>query len=138
VIFLDTNVVSEGMRTRPDASVLKWLALNDANLALASIVIAEIAYGIERVRPDQRAARLELSWREVRAKFSGRIIPFDEEAAVIYGGIMGAAERGGRKMATPDGMIAAIALKHNAPLATRNASRFQISNLLLIDPWQPA
>jgi predicted nucleic acid-binding protein len=136
VIFLDTNVVSEGMRARPDPGVLEWLDSHDSDIVLASVVIAEIAYGIERVRPDQRAARLEQSWREIRAKFAGRIFPFDEEAAIIYGGVMGSSERRGRKMATPDGMIAAIALRHQAPLATRNMSHFDVPGLRLIDPWR--
>ena len=60
---------------------------------------------------------------------------FDEEAALIYGRIMGEAERKGRKMSTPGGMIAAIALKHDAPLATRNTVHFGIEGLRLVDPW---
>lgn len=46
MIFLDTNVVSETLRARPDSSVMRWLVRHDAELALASVVISELAYGI--------------------------------------------------------------------------------------------
>jgi predicted nucleic acid-binding protein len=59
LIFLDTNVISETLRTTPNPAVLAWLARNDAELALPTVTIAEIAFGIGKIRPDQRAARLE-------------------------------------------------------------------------------
>ena len=59
MIFLDTNVLSETLRKAPAPAVIAWLVRNDAELALPTVTIAEIAFGIGKIRPDQRAARLE-------------------------------------------------------------------------------
>ena len=55
MIFLDTNVISETLRKAPHPAVLAWLVRNDAELALPTVTIAEIAFGIVKSRPDQRA-----------------------------------------------------------------------------------
>ena len=57
MIFLDTNVISETLRKTPNPAVIAWLVRNDAELALPTVTIAEIAFGIGKIRPDQRAAR---------------------------------------------------------------------------------
>ena len=56
MIFLDTNVISETLRKTPNPAVIAWLVRNDAELALPTVTIAEIAFGIGKIRPDQRAA----------------------------------------------------------------------------------
>jgi predicted nucleic acid-binding protein len=58
LIFLDTNVISETLRKTPNPAVIAWLVRNDAELALPTVTIAEIAFGIGKFRLDQRAARL--------------------------------------------------------------------------------
>lgn len=135
MIFLDTNVVSETLRSSPEARVLQWLERHDAELALTTIVIAEIAFGIEKIRPDRRAGRLSQGLDAWRRRFAGRIFSFTEEAALAYGEIMGLGVRSGRSMSAQDGMIAAIARIHDAPLATRNRSDFEIAKISVIDPW---
>jgi hypothetical protein len=135
VIFLDTNVVSETLKRTPDPKVLRWLERHDAVLALSTVVIAELAFGIARIRPDERAQRLMdglMAWRQ---RFSGCIYTFTESAAMVYGERMGAATRKGRAIAAPDGMIAAIAQVHEAALATRNISDFQAAGITIINPW---
>jgi predicted nucleic acid-binding protein len=136
VIFLDTNVVSETFRPQPEARVMDWLTRYDAELALSTVVIAELAFGIEKIRPDQRASRLGPGLDAWRQRFSGRIFAFTEEAALVYGHVMGHAVRNGRPISAQDGMIAAIALAHSSPLATRNRSDFEPTGVELIDPWK--
>ena len=82
---------------------------NDAELALPTMTITEIAFGIGKIRPDQRAARLEHGLAAWRHRFADRVFPFTEAAALTYGDIMNAALRQGRSMTAADGMIAAIA-----------------------------
>lgn len=135
MIFADTNLISEMVRPRPDAKAAAWIRKNDFQLALSTVVLAEIKFGIERIRPDERARALEGFFRETRQHFAGRIHAFDEPSAIVYGEIMGEASRRGRKLSVPDGMIAAIALRHGAALATRNATHFRVDGLELIDPW---
>ncbi len=135
MIFLDTNVVSETLKKTPSENVLAWLVRFDAELALPTVAIAEIAFGIEKIRPDERAGRLAQGLADWRRRFAGRIFGLTEEAALAYGEIMGEAARGGRPMSVPDGMIAAIARVNGGRLATRNGRDFVGTGVELVDPW---
>jgi len=128
--------MSETLKKAPDSAVTAWLVRHDAELALSTVAVAEIAFGIQKIRPDQRADRLEdglVSWRR---RFSDKMFAFTEEAALAYGDIMGEAARQGRGMSAPDGMIAAIARINGGRLATRNLKDFETTGLELISPWQ--
>ncbi|TNM63901.1 type II toxin-antitoxin system VapC family toxin [Aliirhizobium smilacinae] len=135
MIFLDTNVISETLKRDPDKNVMAWLARYDAELALPTIAIAEIAFGISKIRPQERADRLEQALSDWRRRFADRIFPVTEHAALAYGDIMGKAVHSGRPMSVPDGLIAAIALINGGRLATRNLKDFQGCGLDLISPW---
>jgi predicted nucleic acid-binding protein len=136
LIFLDTNVVSELVKRKPDAKVLAWLTKLDASLALSTVVLAEITYGIEKLRPDERARRLEGFPDELQQRYAGRLYHFDAESALLYGVLMGRSRKQGRNLSTADGMIAAIALRHQGELATRNVADFVVPNLTVHNPWQ--
>lgn len=136
MIFLDTNVVSETLKKAPDSAVIAWLVRHDAELALPTVAVAEIAFGIQKIRPDQRADRLEEGLTSWRRRFSDRMFAFTEEAALAYGDIMGDASRQGSGMSAPDGMIAAIARINGGRLATRNLKDFETTGLELISPWE--
>ena len=135
MIFVDTNVISESLKKTPDPAVLAWLVRNDAELALPTVTIAEVAFGIQKIRPDERADRLEQGLSRWRHRFADRIFGLTEEAALAYGEIMGAATRQGPGMSAPDGMIAAIARVNGGRLATRNLNDFGTTSLDLISPW---
>jgi hypothetical protein len=135
LIFLDTNVLSETLRKSPDPAVIAWLVRHDAELALPTVTIAEIAFGIQKILPDQRALRLEQGLSDWRRRFADRIFGLTEEAALAYGEIIGAASRRGFGMSAPDGMIAAIARVNGGRLATRNPDDFQTAGLELVSPW---
>ncbi|MER9544764.1 type II toxin-antitoxin system VapC family toxin [Mesorhizobium sp. M0437] len=136
MIFVDTNVVSETLKKTPDEAVIAWLIRYDAELALPTVTIAEIAFGIQKIRPDQRAERLEQGLSDWRRRFADRIFGLTEEAALVYGEIMDAAARQGRGMSAPDGMIAAIARVNGGRLATRNLTDFETAGLVLTSPWE--
>ena len=135
MIFGDTNVVSETLRKSPDIAVISWLTRHDAELAPPTVMIAEIALGISKIRPDQRAERLEEGLSEWRRRFADRIYGLTEAAALAYGELMGAASRGGRPMAAPDGMIAAITLVNGGRLASRNLKDFVATGVEVVSPW---
>lgn len=134
MIFVDTNVLSEVSRRNPHPAVMAWLDRHDAELALSTVVIGEIAFGIERIRPDRRSLRLTLDLSRWRRRFADRMFGFTEEAALRYGEIMGSASRSGIGMSAPDGMIAAIASVNGGRLATRNTADFETCGLELINP----
>ena len=135
MIFLDTNVISETLRQAPNRAVVAWLVRHDAELSLPTVTIAEIAFGIRKIHPDQRAVRLEQGLAAWRHRFADRIFPFTEAAALAYGDIMSTALRQSRPMSAPDGMIAAIARINGGSLATRNLPDFATTGLDLVSPW---
>ena len=135
MILVDTNVISETLKPVPDPLVIEWLIAHDAELAIPTVTLAELAYGIERIRPEQRAERLARGMAEWRERFADRILAFNERAAIIYGEIMGRAAQAERPMAIPDGMIAATTLAHGGSLATRNVDDFRHSGIDLVNPW---
>lgn len=135
MILLDANVLSETMRPDPAERILSWIEANDAELCLSTIVIAELMYGIFRVRPEERSPRWEKRIAGWRDRFRDRTFAFDASVADIYGRIMGSAKLEGRRMEAADGMIAATALRHDASIATRNVSHFKVEGLIVINPW---
>ena len=99
MILLDTNVLSELTRAMPEPTVVEWLEANDLQLALPSIALAELRYGIARLPSGRRWASLLDFWSQTRDRFIGRIYSFDERAALAYGDLAAAAERVGRRSA---------------------------------------
>lgn len=97
--------------------------------------IAEIAFAIQKIRPDQRAERLEQGLSDWRRQYADRIVGLTEEASLAYGEIMGKAAHQGRGMSAPEGMIAAIARVNGGRLATRNLTDFETTGLNLTTPW---
>jgi len=139
MIILDTNVIAELMREEPDANVASWIqGIEIKSLALTVIAIAEILRGIERLPKGKRRQRLEQSFKEFIQKwFSGRIFPFDEESAYLYGGIATGREKAGLSVDPVDLMIASIAKNLQASIATRNIKDFEGCGLILLNPWEP-
>jgi hypothetical protein len=136
VIVLDTNVLSEVVRSSPSPKVVRWLA-EQAPLGVLTTVItqAEMLYGVESMPVGKRRFVLQGVLEKVFGEFSGRILPFDEDAARAFAKIVVARDALGRPMSQMDGMIAAIAHSRRAALATRNVADFQDCGLRIIDPW---
>ncbi len=135
MIFLDANVISERLRKAPDPTVMAWSAAQDDSLAIPTVTIAEIAFGIAKIRPDERSTLLQRGLDAWRGRFSSRIFAFTEQAALAYGDLMGAAHRAGAALSVPHGMIAAITLVNQGRLASRNIRDFGALPIPLINPW---
>ena len=135
MILLDTNVLSELTRPRPAPQVVRWLESNEPRLALPTIALAELRYGIARLPPGGRRTSLLRFWRMTRDRFHGRIFSFDERAAEVYGDVAADAARKGRRLNVADGQIAAIALVHRMQIATRDTGDFEASGVGVVNPW---
>jgi len=137
VIVLDTNVISELMRTEPDARVLAWVAAQPrALLCTTHINQAEILYGIAALPEGRRRAALAVAAEAIFAEdFAGRILPFGAAAAARYSEIVLARRRAGNPIEGFDALIAATALAAGAGVATRDIGGFAGCGLSLIDPW---
>jgi len=135
--LLDTNVVSETVRPKPEEHVLAWLeAQAPAELFLAAQSIGELIRGARKVKEKARRARFE-KWieQDLAEQFEGRVLPFDTPAAVLWGRLMGDGDRKGRTPAAADAQIAAVAIRHDLTLATRNVKDFERLAVPLINPW---
>ena len=137
MIILDTNVISELMKTAPAGPVLRWVdAQPAATLYVTAITEAEILYGIHLLPKGRRREAIERVARAMFERdFEARILAFDSGAAQSYAGIAAARRRAGRPISTFDAQIAAIAQIHHARVATRNTTDLQGCGIELIDPW---
>lgn len=135
--LLDTNVISEPTRPRPDAGVLGWLAAVDEDeIFLCSITFAELRYGIQRLVPGKRRARLD-AWLQgdLRQRFEERILNIDAETADLGGRLIAKSERQGRALEIRDALIAASAGVHGLTLVTRNVKDFETVVENILTPW---
>ena len=140
MILLDTNVVSEVMKTRPAEAVVAWLNGQDSEkLYVSAITVGEIAYGL-RILPDgeRRSGLPERFERFVALAFDQRVLVYDESAARIYGELMGDRREIGLPMSVPDGQIAAIARLNHLAVATRNVPEFEHCGIDVLNPFQAA
>ncbi|MBV9862859.1 MAG: type II toxin-antitoxin system VapC family toxin [Alphaproteobacteria bacterium] len=139
MIVIDTNVVSELMRPRPNSAVLAWDARQPRrDLFTTSITKAEVYHGIALLPDGRRKSTLAAgAQRLFEGVLARRILSFDATAAVHYAEILSLRRRAGRPMTTLDGQIA-IALTAGAPIATRNVGDFEGCGLTIMDPWTAA
>ncbi len=135
MILLDTNIVSELMKPRPDEQVRTWLmSLGDMRLATTAITVAEIEYGLHRLPEGKR--RNDLSARFVQLSAALNVLVLDAIAATQAGIFRATRERQGLVTTPSDMMIAGIASTADASLATRNTKDFAHLPITLINPWQ--
>ncbi len=139
MIVLDTNVLSELMRTQPNRGVVARLRGHPPDiLATTTITVAEILYGIRCLPQGGRRSDLERRFQDLMSYgFRERLLVFDEPAAEAYSDIMTSRRRIGRSVEILDTMIAGIALSRGTQVATRNVSHFQDCGVRVIDPWAP-
>ena len=134
--LIDTNIVSEWVKPRPDAGIVSWLDAADEDRIFLSVVsLAEIHFGVERLAAGRRRDRLDLWLRdELAARFEGRVVPVDEQVADACGRLLGRARRAGRGLGAMDALIAATCLASDLALATRNIGDFDELGLELFAP----
>jgi predicted nucleic acid-binding protein len=136
--LLDTNVVSEWVKQRPDPGVVTWLAEVDEDRVFLSVVtLAELRYGIDRLADGNRRRRLDVWLRdEIPLRFQGRLLPVDQAIAESWGQLVAQREAAGRRIAVIDAFIAATANVHGLKLVTRNESDFRSAVNEIINPWK--
>ena len=135
--LLDTNVVSEWVKPRPDAGVVAWLAEVDEDRVYVSVItLAELRYGIERMATGKRRTRLD-EWlrNELPLRFEGRILAINIAIADAWGKIVARSEALGRPIDVTDAFIAATVEVHGLTLVTRNASDFEATLKSVVNPW---
>ena len=137
---LDTCVISELRKPQPSQRVVEWVRQQDEQrLFLSSFTLGEIRKGIDKLAESAKRRRLE-SWlrQDLCERFQGRILPIDEEVALIWGRLQADAERSGKKAPVIDSLIAATTLALQGCLVTRNTEDFRQSGVVLLNPWEEA
>lgn len=135
--LLDTCVISELVRARPEEKVVRWVdAVDERKLFLSVLTVGELEKGITKLPESSRKAELR-EWLEhdLSARFAGRILPVDAEVAVAWGRAQGEAERTGVKLPVIDALLAASADVHRLTVVTRNVADFERCGASVFNPW---
>lgn len=133
--LLDTNVVSETVRSMPDAAVMAWLdGLDSHQLYISVLTLGEIRKGALMVKDSRRRAKL-LNWLDqvLRGWFADRVLAIDEAVAARWGELLAAA---GRPLPAIDTLLAATAATAGLTLATRNVRDFEGLGVKIVNPWE--
>jgi toxin FitB len=136
--LLDTNVLSEIVKTQPNAKVLAWLESADEQLFRISVLtLGEIRSGIDSSPVSARRTALE-SWlsRDLVIRFAGRVLTVNQEIADRWGRITAKASAAGRPIPTIDALLAATAFHHNLTLVTRNSKHAGPTGVPVFNPWE--
>jgi toxin FitB len=136
--LLDTNVISELMKARPAPSVVSWIVATPEDLLhLSVITVGEIRKGIDLLDEDEPRRGTLQSWldHDLRIRFAGRLLPFDEGAAERWGQIEALAKRQRLTLPTIDAQLVATALHHGLTFVTRNVSDVRATGVPLFNPW---
>jgi predicted nucleic acid-binding protein len=138
MIVLDTNVVSDLMRSHPDDRVLDWVSRQSAAvLHVTSITQAEILHGVLLLPGGKKRSAIQAAADAMFATdFADRILPFDSSAAIEYARISAERRKLGRPVSQFDAQIAAIARSARAVIATRNVGDFEGCGVRVVDPWR--
>lgn len=137
MIILDTNVISALMITAPDPRVITWLdRCPPESVWLTAVTVFEVQLGLELLAPGRKRKRLEEAFElALREDFQGRVLSFDEPAALAAARLAARRRNEGRPVDMRDTQIAGIATARRAALATRNTRHFEDLAIEVINPW---
>jgi predicted nucleic acid-binding protein len=140
--LLDTNIVSEAVKPRPSSALVAWLgAQADEALYISALTLAEIRRGILEKAPGRRRRELE-AWfagpEGPQALFAGRVLPFDERAALEWARLMADGSTAGRPRSALDMIVAATAAARGLTVATANEKHFRDAGVAWINPLEPS
>jgi predicted nucleic acid-binding protein len=136
--LLDTNVISEMVKLRPEAKVVSWVQTTSEELLYLSVLtIGEIRKGIDSLPRSNKRGLME-SWlaNDLVLRFAGRILQVNLDIAERWGLISARAKIAGAPLAVIDGLMAATALHHNLTFVTRNTKDVRAAGINMLNPWQ--
>ena len=133
-VLLDTNVVSETVRSEPDGGVLAFLS-GDHQFWLSTIVVHELEFGVKMLPAGRRRDLIAAAVRSLAAHYGDRILPVGVEEAEQAANLRARTRQSGRALDLGDALIAATAAVNNLAIATRNTKHFEDLDLEVINPW---
>jgi predicted nucleic acid-binding protein len=134
--LLDTCLISEIWKPKPNAGVLAWIGGSDeTEMHISVLCLGELRKGIGRVPASKRRQRLLRDYALLRSRFSSRVLPVTDQAAERWGDLAADAAASGRHLHVVDGLMAATALVFGLELVTRNVADFATTHVPIVDPW---
>lgn len=138
--LLDTNILSELRRVRPNSRVVAFIKAQPLEiLYISSVTLAEIRFGIELVAEPVRRAELD-NWltHRVRPMFGGRVLPVTEDVMLKWRLLVEEGRKTGHTFSQPDLIIGATALEHGLTLVSRDTADYEKAHVPVINPWLSA
>ena len=135
--LLDTNVISELRRPKPEPRVVRFVAARPLeSLFISSVTLAEIRFGIEQLADAGRRADLT-DWlsHKVRPMFEQRVLAVSEDVMLKWRLMVEQGRKAGHTYSQPDLIIAATAAQHGLTLVSRDSSDFERAGVSLANPW---
>jgi hypothetical protein len=135
--LLDTNVLSELRRLKPEPKVVDFVAGQPlSELYISAVTLAEIRFGIERLRePTRRAELNEWLTNRVRPMFDQRVLPITEDTMLQWRLLVEEGRQTGHTFSQPDLIIAATAIQHGLTVVTRDRSDYDRAGVQVVNPW---
>jgi toxin FitB len=135
MVIVDTNVISESLKSAPDSQVMQWLTVQSYHVP--AVVLAELWAGADILPPGKRQQSLYVVLGQMAARLAllDRLLPVTANVARAYGQVIARRRTQGLMMTAMDALIAATAMRHGASLATRNIKDFAGLDITLINPW---
>ncbi len=131
--LVDSNVLSEPTKPRPDRSVIEWIERNEQDVAVDPIVLGEIRFGILRLPPGKRRAELQ-DWFH-RVVETIHCVPWDAALALRWAELLNDLRASGKAMPVKDSLIAASALANQMVVVTRNQTDFENADVEIVNPF---
>jgi len=138
--LLDTNILSELRRVKPEPKVVKFVASQPLDsLFVSTVTLAEIRFGIEVLADVSRRAELN-DWltHKVRPMFSERVLPISEDVMLTWRHLVEDGRKVGRTYSQPDLIIAASGLHYGLTIVTRNTDDYVGTRTSILNPWTDA
>ncbi len=135
--LLDTCVLSEVWKPRPDAGVIAWFedSLED-ELFLSVLTFGELRKGIDRLPAGKKRERLAADYGALRSRYGARVLPVTDVVAERWGTLAAAAAQRGAHLHVVDGLLGATALVEGLTFVTRNVVDFAPTKALLLNPFR--
>jgi predicted nucleic acid-binding protein len=133
--LVDTNVLSESSKTKPDAKVIAWLGQHDAQLHLSALSLGELLMGIHLMVRGKRRQQIEHWYQRIERWSAGRILAIDSAVMHTWAPFHAKHQKAGRKLPAMDSLVAATALHHQLTLVTRNTGDFP-EDVPVLNPWK--
>jgi len=139
--LLDTNILSEIRRLRPEPKVLAFITSHPLEqLYISTVTLAELRFGIELLSEGSRRRDELNQWlaETVRPMCEPRILPVTEEIMFRWRVLVEEGRKSGHTYSQPDLIIAATALHHGLTIVTRDRGDFERARVPLVNPWDAA